>query len=120
MREQSDPRGAHHLLFSAPPPRLFGEDSRSKAKHRRCPRMPDFARFYTTRTPSCRGMIPGHRMPSPLDTRPGRLLTFFLLYVTEGIPQGFAVGAVVTYMRRAGLTPDAIGSFSALVLLPWA
>lgn len=59
-------------------------------------------------------------MHNPLDSKRGRLITFFLLYMTEGIPQGFAVGAVVTYMRRGGLSPAQIGSYMAIALMPWA
>ena len=55
-----------------------------------------------------------------LATRRGRLAAFFLLYVTEGIPSGFTGIAVATRMRRLGLDPAAIGTFTAALLLPWA
>jgi PAT family beta-lactamase induction signal transducer AmpG len=55
-----------------------------------------------------------------LATRRGRLLTFFLLYVTEGIPLGFAATAVATQMRRNGVPPDRIGAFVASFYFPWA
>ena len=55
-----------------------------------------------------------------LATRRGRLAAFFLLYVTEGIPSGFTGVAVATRMRRLGLDPAAIGTFTAALLLPWA
>lgn len=58
-------------------------------------------------------------MGNPLGTRGGRLLTFFLLYVTEGIPLGFTATAIATQMRRQGLGPDAIGAFVASLYLPW-
>jgi len=62
------------------------------------------------------------RLPFPdlLATRWGRLLTFFMLYVTEGIPLGFTATAIATQMRRQGLGPEAIGAFVASLYLPWA
>ncbi len=59
-------------------------------------------------------------MQNPLNTRTGRLVTFFFLYVTEGIPLGFTATAVATQMRRQGLGPAVIGSFVASLYLPWA
>ena len=55
-----------------------------------------------------------------LATRHGRLLTFFLLYVTEGIPQGFASVAIAFQMRKQGLGPAEVGAFVASLYLPWA
>ncbi len=55
-----------------------------------------------------------------LQTRNGRLITFFLLYVSEGIPQGFALTAMVAYMRRQEISIDQIGVFAAALSLPWA
>jgi PAT family beta-lactamase induction signal transducer AmpG len=62
------------------------------------------------------------RLPFPdlLATRAGRLATFFLLYVTEGIPLGFTATAIATQMRRQGLGPVAIGAFVGSLYLPWA
>ena len=59
-------------------------------------------------------------MWNPLATKRGRLLTFFLLYVTEGIPLGFAATAIATQMRRNGVPPDRIGAFVASFYFPWA
>lgn len=53
-------------------------------------------------------------------TRRGRLSTFFLLYLTEGIPQGFVQLAMITHMRKLGVEPGAIGAFAAAFNLPWA
>jgi len=55
-----------------------------------------------------------------LATRRGRLLTFFLLYVTEGIPLGFNAVALAALMRKQGLGPEAIGVFVATLYLPWS
>jgi PAT family beta-lactamase induction signal transducer AmpG len=59
-------------------------------------------------------------LPDLLSTRKGRLTAFFLLYVTEGIPLGFAATAIAAQMRRGGLGPEAIGAFIASFYLPWA
>jgi len=59
-------------------------------------------------------------MPDLLATKRGRLLTFFLLYITEGIPLGFAATAIATQMRRNGVPPDQIGTFVASFYFPWA
>jgi MFS family permease len=55
-----------------------------------------------------------------LSTRRGRLSAFFLLYVTEGIPLGFAATAVATQMRRQGVGVGEIGAFVGAFFLPWA
>lgn len=58
-------------------------------------------------------------LPNLLDTRKGRLAGFFLLYVCEGLPQGFTATAVALEFKRMGMTGAAIGTFSALIMLPW-
>ena len=55
-----------------------------------------------------------------LASRRGRLVTFFFLYVTEGIPLGFAAIAIATEMRRQGVGPADIGAFVGSLYLPWA
>ncbi|WP_405236174.1 MFS transporter [Lentisalinibacter orientalis] len=55
-----------------------------------------------------------------LDTRRGRLTTFGILYICEGIPLGFAAVAIATYMRRAGVDVAQVGAFVASFYLPWA
>jgi MFS transporter, PAT family, beta-lactamase induction signal transducer AmpG len=60
------------------------------------------------------------RIPNLLATRRGRLTAFFFLYVTEGIPLGFAATAVATQLRRQGVGPAEIGAFVASFYLPWA
>jgi|JI10StandDraft_1071094.scaffolds.fasta_scaffold51567_2 PAT family beta-lactamase induction signal transducer AmpG len=59
-------------------------------------------------------------LPNLLATRRGRLAAFFLLYITEGIPLGFAATVVATQLRRMGVGPEAIGAFVATFYLPWA
>ncbi|MBK6471931.1 MAG: MFS transporter [Betaproteobacteria bacterium] len=60
------------------------------------------------------------RLPDLLATRRGRLAAFFCLYITEGIPLGFAATAVATQLRRADVGPAEIGAFVASFYLPWA
>jgi PAT family beta-lactamase induction signal transducer AmpG len=59
-------------------------------------------------------------LPNLLATRRGRLVAFFFLYVTEGIPLGFASIAVATQLRRQDVGPAEIGAFVASFYLPWA
>jgi len=62
-----------------------------------------------------------HEMSSNLlATRNGRLTAFFLLYLTEGIPLGFAATAVATQLRRMDVGPAEIGAFVGSFYLPWA
>jgi PAT family beta-lactamase induction signal transducer AmpG len=58
--------------------------------------------------------------PNILASRAGRLATFGMLYVSEGIPLGFAAVAMVAYMQRQGLDVAKIGSFVGAFYLPWA
>ncbi len=60
------------------------------------------------------------RLPNLLATKNGRLMAFFLLYVTEGIPLGFAATAVATRLRRLDVGPAEIGAFVGSFYLPWA
>lgn len=60
------------------------------------------------------------RLPNLLATAKGRLAAFFFLYVTEGIPLGFAATAVATQLRRQDVGPAEIGAFVASFYLPWA
>ena len=60
------------------------------------------------------------RLPNLLATRRGRLFAFFALYITEGIPLGFAATAIATQLRRQGVGPAEIGAFVGSFYLPWA
>jgi len=60
------------------------------------------------------------RLPNLLATPRGRLAAFFFLYVTEGIPLGFAAIAVATQLRRQDVGPAEIGAFVGSFYLPWA
>ena len=48
-----------------------------------------------------------------------RYFAFFYLYVMQGIPAGFGLVAVYNYLIGAGLTAKAVGTFAAIVGLPW-
>lgn len=48
-----------------------------------------------------------------------RYFTFFYLYVMQGIPSGFALVAVYNYLIASGVSPSSVGSFAAIVGLPW-
>ncbi|GJM44279.1 MAG: signal transducer AmpG-like protein [Gemmatimonadota bacterium] len=60
------------------------------------------------------------KTPSPLETRRGRITTFTLLYLSEGIPFGFSAIALVTYLRQQGVGLAEIGFYSAWLYGPWS
>ena len=60
------------------------------------------------------------RLPNLFASSRGRLSAFFFLYMTEGIPLGFAAIAVATQLRRQGVGPAEIGAFVGSFYLPWA
>lgn len=55
-----------------------------------------------------------------LESKYGRLFTFGILYVCEGVPLGFAAVAMAAYMRRQGLDVAQVGAFVGAFYLPWA
>jgi PAT family beta-lactamase induction signal transducer AmpG len=60
------------------------------------------------------------RLPNLFASARGRLTAFFLLYMTEGVPLGFAATAIATQLRRQGVGPAEIGAFIGSFYLPWA
>jgi MFS family permease len=54
-----------------------------------------------------------------LGTRWGRLLTFSLLYLSEGIPFGFSAIALTVYLRQNGVGLAEIGAFTGSLYAPW-
>jgi len=60
-------------------------------------------------------------MPSLVlrDSRRLRYVTFFYLYVMQGIPGGFAATAIYNYLIGQGLSARAVGAFAATVGFPW-
>ncbi|WP_232561205.1 MFS transporter [Spirosoma oryzicola] len=66
-------------------------------------------------------MLPSSSYPLTLSrSRPLRYFVFFYLYVMQGIPAGFSLTALANYLTAEGIKPAAIGSFAAVVGLPWA
>lgn len=55
-----------------------------------------------------------------LKTKPGRLAAFGGLYLSEGLPQGFAGVALILEFKRRGMDAAAIGIFAGIILLPWS
>ena len=59
------------------------------------------------------------RLPA-LNERAGwRYFTFFYLYLMQGIPAGFALTAIANYLVGKGLASQRVGSFVAIVGIPW-
>ncbi|NQV38643.1 MAG: MFS transporter [Candidatus Marinimicrobia bacterium] len=54
-----------------------------------------------------------------LSTKRGRLFTFSLLYLSEGIPFGFSAIALTTHLRLSGMGLTDIGIFIASLYMPW-
>lgn len=54
-----------------------------------------------------------------LSTKKGRLLTFSMLYLTEGIPLGFSAIAIATNLRMSGADIAVVGTFIASLYAPW-
>jgi len=49
-----------------------------------------------------------------------RYLTFSLLYFAQGVPEGLTYFAIPAYLAMNGATPVVIGSYLAVVGLPWS
>lgn len=48
-----------------------------------------------------------------------RYFTFFYLYGMQGIPAGFALTAITNFLIGRGVSAIAIGSFDAIIGIPW-
>lgn len=59
-------------------------------------------------------------IPNLLATRVGRLVAFFFLYVTEGVPLGFTAVAVAVELRERGVDAGTISAFVGILYLPWS
>lgn len=60
------------------------------------------------------------RLPNLLASRWGRLIAFFCLYVTEGIPLGFTGTAMAVHLSKSGLSDLEVGIFTGWLYIPWA
>ncbi|MFD2571672.1 MFS transporter [Spirosoma soli] len=54
------------------------------------------------------------------QSRPLRYGVFLYLYIMQGIPSGFYLTALTNYFTAEGVKPDVVGSFIAIIGLPWA
>lgn len=52
--------------------------------------------------------------------RPLRLIALFFLYAAQGAPEGLLYIAVPAWLAENGASPAAIGSYIAIILLPWS
>lgn len=48
-----------------------------------------------------------------------RFMTFFLLYICQGAPQGLFSIAMVPWLLSSGISQEVVGSMASLTLLPW-
>lgn len=53
------------------------------------------------------------------ENRNLRYFVFFYMYVMQGVPAGFALTAIVNYLSARGVTTTTVGTFIAIVGLPW-
>lgn len=60
------------------------------------------------------------RLPALTDKRSLRLFAFGGLYVAQGIPVGLFLYALPTWLAANGFSSAQVGSFIAIVTLPWA
>lgn len=63
--------------------------------------------------------MPTTPFPALSQSRNLRYATFFYLYFMQGIPAGFALTAIANYLTGRGTASSAVGSFVAVVGLPW-
>jgi len=54
-----------------------------------------------------------------LESKAGTRFIVFAFYFAEGIPIGFIWWAMPTLLNQNGVEVDVIGSFTALLTLPW-
>ena len=59
------------------------------------------------------------RLPCLSESRNLRYGVFFLLYLRQGIPAGFASTALANSLTARGVDPEAVGAFVAWTGLPW-
>lgn len=59
------------------------------------------------------------KLPVLKDSPRLRYFTYFYLYAMQGIPAGFALTAIANYLIGKGISALAVGSFDALIGIPW-
>ena len=65
-------------------------------------------------------MIYNLTYPVLKESRQLRYFAFFYMYVMQGVPAGFALTAIANYLSGKGVSPSSVGTFIALVGMPWA
>lgn len=60
-----------------------------------------------------------YQLPVLKESARLRYFTFFYLYAMQGIPAGFALTAIANYLIGKGISSIAIGSFDAIIGIPW-
>ena len=60
-----------------------------------------------------------YKLPVLKESARLRYFTFFYLYIMQGIPSGFALTAVANYLAAKGLSSSSVGTFVAIVGIPW-
>ncbi|MGI4020972.1 MAG: MFS transporter [Janthinobacterium lividum] len=60
-----------------------------------------------------------YKLPVLKESTQLRYATFFYLYAMQGIPAGFALTAIANYLIGKGVSALAVGSFDALIGIPW-
>ncbi|MGI4749704.1 MAG: MFS transporter [Janthinobacterium lividum] len=60
-----------------------------------------------------------YQFPVLKQSAPLRYFTFFYLYAMQGIPAGFALTAIANFLIGKGVSAIAIGSFDAMIGIPW-
>lgn len=58
--------------------------------------------------------------PVLVESPASRYFTFSLLYFAQGIPEGLTFFAIPAYLAMNGMSPIIIGSYLAMVGLPWS
>lgn len=58
-------------------------------------------------------------MPTLSQSQPLRYISFFYLYVMQGVPSGLALTALTNYLAAEGVTAQRLATFGAVVGLPW-
>ncbi|WP_317896671.1 MFS transporter [Aurantibacillus circumpalustris] len=64
-------------------------------------------------------LFPNTQKLNLLNSKSGRALTAFAFYFAEGAPIGFIWWAMPTLLRQTGVGVDVIGTFTAILVLPW-
>lgn len=59
-------------------------------------------------------------LPSLSEHKPLRLGSLMLLYAAQGAPEGLLYIAIPAWFASQGVSPEAIGGYIAIILLPWS